>query len=155
MSHQNFISRGLKYKKVNKQIKRNRGVASNNFLVRSDAFLLKVYKNSSIFLPHQLEAARRVLRRQLNRDVSLKYYTCCDLPCTSKSSGVRMGKGKGNIEKWVSSLPAGKLLFSVENTSYFQSINACRKALKKFSGFQKFFPNRFVGSRIRNRFFEK
>lgn len=154
MSQRGFISNGLKYKKINKQLKRLKGVSSNNFLVDSEAFILKLEKGIAL-TPNQLEASRRVIRRQLNRDVFLRSFICCDLPRTSKSSGVRMGKGKGNTDHWASFSPAGKLLFSLNNTSYFQAINALNKASKKFSSEKKFFHNRFLKHRILQNLIQK
>lgn len=147
MSQRGFISNGLKYKKINKQLKRLKGISSNNFLVDSESFIFKL-ENGASLTPNQLESSRRVIRRQLNRDVFLRSFICCDLPRTSKSSGVRMGKGKGNTDHWVSFSPAGKLLFSLNNTSYFQAINALKKASKKFGSDKKFFQNRFLNHRI-------
>jgi large subunit ribosomal protein L16 len=147
MAQRGFISNGLKYKKFNKQLKRLGGCASNNFSVSSESFIFKLSGGSALS-PNQLESARRVIRRQLNRDVVMRAYVSCDLPRTSKSSGIRMGKGKGNVDHWVSYLPAGKLLFSLNNSSYFQSINSLNKASKKFGKKKKVFYNRFIQDRL-------
>lgn len=154
MSQRGFISNGLKYKKLNKQLKRLNGQASNNFLVSSESFIFKLAGGSALS-PNQLESARRVIRRQLNRDVIMRAYVSCDLPRTTKSSGIRMGKGKGNVDHWVSFLPSGKLLFSLNNTSYFQSISSLRKASKKFGSQRKIFHNRFIRDRLLGKIAEK
>ena len=48
-----------------------------------------------------------------------KIYTnvCADLPISKKPSGVRMGGGKGETNKWVCKIKPGKILFEINNVS--------------------------------------
>jgi len=154
MAQQGFISSGLKYKKINKQLKRLKGVSSNNFISNNSLFILKVASGSQL-KPNQLESARRVIRRNLNRDATIRSFNSCDLPKTSKSSGVRMGKGKGNIDYWCTFVPAGKLVFGLNNVSYFQSMYSLQKACKKFSGKKNVFNNIYKLPRSQKNIFEK
>ena len=39
-----------------------------------------------------------------------------DLPVTRKSSGIRMGKGKGAIEYWCTTVFTGRILFELGRT---------------------------------------
>jgi len=136
MSQRVFISNGLKYKKLQKQLYRFDGVASNGYKLDKQSFCLHTVDNGRI-LPEQLEACRRVLRRTLGREGVLKSHVVCDLPVSGKSSGIRMGKGKGNIDHWVTSLPKGKLLFSLTRSPYLSTKFALYKSCKKFSGVKR------------------
>jgi len=46
-------------------------------------------------------------------------------PVTKKPIEVRMGKGKGNVDRWVSKVTAGSLICEIECNSY----SLVRKAL--------------------------
>jgi large subunit ribosomal protein L16 len=136
MSQRIFISNGLKYKKLHKQLYRFDGICSNGYKTEKQSFCLNSVDNGRI-RPEQLEACRRVLRRSLGRGGDLKSHIVCDLPVSGKSSGIRMGKGKGNIDHWVTSVPKGKLLFSLTRSPYLSTKNALSKSCKKFKGFKR------------------
>jgi large subunit ribosomal protein L16 len=147
MTQRNFIPNSLKYKKLQKKLKRFRGVTSNSYLDNNESFILKNITNGRVS-PQQLECSRRVIRRSLGREGLLICKVKCDLPLTSKSSGIRMGKGKGSIDKWVFSAPKGKIFFSLKSTSFFSARLALKKACKKYSGITKAFYNYPTNNRI-------
>ena len=60
---------------------------------------------------NQIEAARVAMTRYTKRggEVYIKIFP--DKPVTGKPIGVRMGKGKGNVEYWVAVVITGRVMF--------------------------------------------
>ena len=54
-----------------------------------------------------------------------------DKPITARPAGVRMGKGKGNVEGWVSVVRPGRILFEVSGVTEEKAAAALRKAAMK------------------------
>ena len=54
-----------------------------------------------------------------------------DVPITKKPIEVRMGKGKGNVEYWVSKVQPGKVLYEMEGVSEDIAREAFRLAAAK------------------------
>lgn len=65
----------------------------------------------------QIEAARIAITRRMGREGQVIIRIFPHLSKTSKPIGVRMGKGKGNPEKWVSVVKEGTMMFEVGGVS--------------------------------------
>jgi large subunit ribosomal protein L16 len=61
----------------------------------------------------QIEAARRAINRALRRRGKVWIRIFPDKPVTRKPAETRMGKGKGNVEYWVSVVKPGRVMFEV------------------------------------------
>jgi large subunit ribosomal protein L16 len=68
---------------------------------------------SGIINSRQIEAARQAITRKTKRRVKIWIKIFPDLPITSKSTGVRMGKGKGQLSHWGARVRGGTVLFEV------------------------------------------
>jgi large subunit ribosomal protein L16 len=68
---------------------------------------------SGIINTRQLEAARQAIARKIKRKGKVWIRIFPDLPVTSKPTGVRMGKGKGQFSHWVARVRGGTVLFEV------------------------------------------
>ena len=79
----------------------------------------------------QIEAARRAISRAIKRQGRLWIRIFPDVPVSSKPAEVRMGKGKGAVEYWVSVVKPGRVLFEVANVSEDQAKEAFRLAAHK------------------------
>jgi large subunit ribosomal protein L16 len=79
----------------------------------------------------QIEAARRVIVRQVRRHGKYWIRIFPDKPVTKKPAETRMGKGKGAVEYWVAVVKPGRVLFEVtgldEQASREVLIQASRK----------------------------
>ena len=62
----------------------------------------------------QIESARRVISRSIKKGGKIWIRIFPDKPITKKPVEVRQGKGKGNVEYWVSLVQPGKILFELE-----------------------------------------
>lgn len=62
----------------------------------------------------QIEAARKAAVRQMKRSGKLWIKIFPDIPVSKKPAEVRMGKGKGSPEFFVSRVSPGRILFEIE-----------------------------------------
>ena len=81
----------------------------------------------------QLEAARRTIVRTMKRRGKVWIRIFPDKPYTQKPAETRMGKGKGNVEYWVSVVKPGRVMFEVAGLSEEIAREALNSARYKFS----------------------
>lgn len=62
----------------------------------------------------QIEAARRVIAKQVKRKAKYKSHIRANTSVSTKPSEVRMGKGKGAIDYYICRVKAGQLIFSID-----------------------------------------
>ena len=62
----------------------------------------------------QIEAARVAMTRHIKRGGKVWIRIFPDKPITQKPAETRMGKGKGNPEKWVTVVKPGRVMFELE-----------------------------------------
>lgn len=100
--------------KFRKQHKgRNRGLAQAGNKVSFGEFGLKAVGRGRL-TARQIEAARRAMTRHIKRGGKIWIRVFPDVPITKKPIEVRMGKGKGNVEYWVSKIQPGRVLYEME-----------------------------------------
>ena len=112
-----------KYRKQQKG--RNRGLAQSGNKVSFGKYGLKALDTGRI-TARQIEAARRAMTRYVKRGGKIWIRIFPDVPITKKPVEVRMGKGKGNVEYWVSKIQPGRMLYEMEGVSE----DVARKAFK-------------------------
>ena len=117
--------------KFRKQQKgRNRGLAQVGNDVSFGEFGLKAVGRGRI-TARQIEAARRAMTRHIKRGGKIWIRIFPDVPITKKPIEVRMGKGKGNVEYWVSKIQPGRVLYEMEGVSEDIAREAFRLAAAK------------------------
>jgi len=79
----------------------------------------------------QIEACRVAINRNLKRRGKLWIRIFPDKPFTKKPLEVRMGKGKGGVEGWVSVVRPGRMLFELDGVTDSQAREALRLAAFK------------------------
>ena len=103
-----------KFRKMHKG--RNRGLSSRGSRVSFGEFGLKATGRGRI-TARQIEAARRAISRHIKRGGKIWIRVFPDKPITKKPLEVRMGKGKGNVEYWVTLVQPGRVLYEMEGVS--------------------------------------
>ena len=117
--------------KFRKQQKgKNRGLATRGSKVSFGEFGLKATTRGRV-TARQIEAARRAMTRYIKRGGKVWIRIFPDVPITKKPIEVRMGKGKGNVEYWVSKVQPGKVLYEMEGVSEEIAREAFRLAAAK------------------------
>ena len=92
----------------------------------------------------QLEAIRRQISRALGKQEYLWIRVMSDIPVTKKPQEIRMGKGKGAVNHWVTKVKAGQTIFELTYMLPKKAYAILLSAAKKlgipcaiFSHFQK------------------
>jgi large subunit ribosomal protein L16 len=117
--------------KFRKQHKgRNRGLAQRGNKVSFGEYGLKTLERGRI-TARQIEAARRAMTRHIKRGGKIWIRIFPDKPITKKPLEVRMGKGKGNVEYWVSLVQPGSMLYEMEGVTEDVAREAFRLAAAK------------------------
>jgi len=117
--------------KFRKQFKgKNRGMAQNGNKVSFGEFGLKATQRGRI-TARQIEAARRAMTRYVKRGGKIWIRIFPDVPISGKPLEVRMGKGKGNVDYWVSKVQPGTVLYEMEGVTEEIAREAFRLAANK------------------------
>lgn len=117
--------------KFRKQFKgKNRGLAQSGNMVSFGEYGLKAADRGRISA-RQIEAARRAMTRYIKRGGKIWIRIFPDTPISKKPLEVRMGKGKGNVEYWVSKVQPGTILYEMEGVSEELAREAFRLAANK------------------------
>ncbi|MGL5308664.1 MAG: 50S ribosomal protein L16 [Metamycoplasmataceae bacterium] len=98
------------------RLKHDKGVAFKGNKVSFGEFGLQA-KTSNWLSARQIESARIAITRRMGREGQVIIRIFPHLSLTSKPIGVRMGKGKGNVEKWVAVVKVNTMLFEVSGVS--------------------------------------
>ena len=102
--------KSYKYRKQHRG--RLKGIASKGTSVAFGEFGLKAQESSWISA-RQIEAARRVMTRYTRKGGKIWIRIFPDKPITARADETRMGKGKGNVDHYVSPVIRGKILFEI------------------------------------------
>ena len=118
-----FQPKRTKYRKQQKG--RNTGNAQRGATLSFGTFGLKATERGQL-TSRQIEAARRAMTRHVKRGAKIWIRVFPDKPITKKPLEVRMGKGKGGVERWVAVIKPGTMLFEIAGCS----VTAAREALR-------------------------
>jgi len=109
---------------------KNRGLAQAGNKVSFGEYGLKATERGRVSA-RQIEAARRAMTRKVKRAGKIWIRVFPDVPISSKPLEVRMGKGKGNVDYWVSKVQPGTVLYEMEGVSEEVAREAFRLAANK------------------------
>lgn len=117
-----------KYKKMFKG--KIHGKAKKGFRISFGKFALKALEPERI-QEKQIESARKAINGHLKRVGKLWIRIFPDIPVSKKPTDVRMGKGKGAPEFWVTKVKPGRILFELDSVTRDEAIGAFIKAASK------------------------
>ena len=90
-----------------------RGNAKGGFSLAFGEFGLKALEPERV-TARQIEATRRAITREMKRQGKVWIRVFPDVPVSAKPIEVRMGKGKGSVDRWVSRVAPGRILFEID-----------------------------------------
>ena len=105
-----LMPKRVKFRK--QQRGRRTGIATRGVEVESGDFGLQALEAAWI-TARQIEAARRVIVREMKRRGKFWCRIFPDKPVTAKPAETRMGKGKGSVDHWVAVVKPGRIMFEV------------------------------------------
>lgn len=123
-----LMPKRVKHRKVQKGSRR--GMAKSGTTLAFGQFGLQALERAWL-TNIQIEACRVAINRNLKRKGKLWIRIFPDKPYTKKPLEVRMGKGKGGVEGWVSVVRPGRMLFELDGVTESQARIAMRLAATK------------------------
>ncbi|MDJ0922784.1 MAG: 50S ribosomal protein L16 [Pseudomonadota bacterium] len=117
-----------KYRKAFKG--RIKGNAKGGYTVAFGSFGLKALEPERV-TARQIEATRRAVTREMKRQGKVWIRVFPDTPVSAKPIEVRMGKGKGSIDRWVARVQPGRILFEIDGVSEEVALEALRLGAAK------------------------
>uniref|UniRef100_UPI0040474B3E 50S ribosomal protein L16 n=1 Tax=Polaribacter sp. TaxID=1920175 RepID=UPI0040474B3E len=127
----------VKYRKVQKGKGNMTGIAGRGTQLSNGMFGIKSL-DQDLLTSRQIEAARIAATRHMKREGQLWIKIFPDKPITKKPLEVRMGKGKGAPEYFVSVIKPGRILFEVGGVPIHIAKEALRLAAQKLPVKTKF-----------------
>ena len=89
------------------------GNSKGGFSLAFGEFGLKALEPERV-TARQIEATRRAITREMKRQGKVWIRVFPDVPVSAKPIEVRMGKGKGSVDRWVSRVAPGRILFELD-----------------------------------------
>ena len=124
-----------KFRKMQKG--RMKGLSNRGHVLSNGMFGIKSL-DSSFLTSRQIEAARIAATRFMKREGQLWIKIFPDKPITKKPLEVRMGKGKGAPEYFVSVVKPGRVIFEIAGVTVDVAKEALRLAAQKLPVRTKF-----------------
>ncbi len=118
----------LKFRKMQKM--RIRGKAWRGSHLAFGTFGLQVLEGGRISA-RQIEAARIAMTRHIKRGGRVWIKIFPDRPITKKPLEVRMGKGKGSVDRYVAVVKPGRVLYEMEGVDRAVAVEALKLAQAK------------------------
>ncbi|MEM6535244.1 MAG: 50S ribosomal protein L16 [Pseudomonadota bacterium] len=117
-----------KYRKAFKG--RIKGKAKGGFTLNFGSFGLKALEPERV-TARQIEATRRAVTREMKRQGKVWIRIFPDTPVSAKPIEVRMGKGKGSVDRWVARVQPGRILFEIDGVPDEIALEALRLGAAK------------------------
>ena len=133
-----LIPNKVKHRKWQKGRKRNVGVESRGTNLNFGSFGMKA-EGRAWLNSRQIEAARRVITRTVQKGGKIWIRVFPDKPVTKKGAETPMGGGKGSVDKYVMPIKPGRIIFEMDGVDEQKAKEAFRKATYKLP-----FKTRFV-----------
>ncbi len=117
-----------KYRKAFKG--RIKGNAKGGYTIAFGSFGLKALEPERV-TARQIEATRRAVTREMKRQGKVWIRVFPDTPVSAKPIEVRMGKGKGSVDRWVARVQPGRILFEIDGVADEIALEALRLGAAK------------------------
>lgn len=132
-----LIPKKVKHRKWQKGRGRKRNIETRGVEVNFGSFGLKA--EGKVWLTsRQIESARKVLSRYLEKSGKMWIRIFPDKPVTNKGTEVPLGGGKGSVDHYVFPVKPGRILFEIDGISEDVAREAIRQAGHKLPIKSKF-----------------
>ncbi len=92
------------------------GDAKGGYSLNFGSYGLKALEPERV-TARQIEATRRAVTRHMKRQGKVWIRVFPDTPVSAKPIEVRMGKGKGSVDRWVARVKPGRILFEIDGVN--------------------------------------
>lgn len=107
-----YLPNDYKYIKWRKKLKYTKQKEIKHIELKIGNLGLKAIKSGYV-TANMLEIIRRTVARKLKKQGKMLIFVHTNIPKTKKSSGMRMGKGKGSLDVWLIPIKQGKIFIEL------------------------------------------
>lgn len=132
-----LIPKKVKHRKWHKGRARGKRNATSKTELGFGDFGIKSLSHAWV-TPQQIESARRVMTRYIQRGGKIWIRVFPDKPVTAKGLGIPMGGGKGAPDRWVVVIKPGMMLFEMSGVPEEKARESMRLASYKLPVKTKF-----------------
>ena len=130
-----------KYKKLHKnKIKMKKKNKIKSIMFRFGTYGIKALENGRLTY-NQIESTRKIISKKIKKISKIWIRININIPITTKTSGIRMGRGVGTISYWITKIKTGQILFEISNIKFLFAKNTLISAKKKLAIKTKFVIN--------------
>jgi len=105
----------IKSKYFKKKLNTNKNYKT--FFIKKGNLGINISKNKNYSI-NLIEALRRIIRKPLKKNIKLLRKNVLNFNKTKKALGIRMGKGKGKIDKKYFFMQYGEILYEINEIIY-------------------------------------
>lgn len=128
----------LKYKKYHKKRIKTNSLRGSKIAFGSFALIAV---SGGLISAKQIESARIAINKHIKKTGKMWIRIFPHHPVTKKPAETRMGKGKGSVDKWVSVVNPGRILYEIDGVDINLAKKAARSAQSKLSISTQFISN--------------
>lgn len=122
-----FVPKSKKFKKSQKGSLQNKITKTSSFFQLKGRAGLRATVSGRL-TSKQLVSIKKIINKTIKKSGRLNMNMFPHLPVSKKPKEIRMGKGKGNVDRWVSKVFAGSLLCEVYTLSLPLALTALKAA---------------------------
>ena len=126
-----FIPKKFKFKKQQKKNNFNQ-ICSNFNEKRTNNLSLKAMSFGRI-TSKQLISIRQTIKKNIKKVGKIVFHVFPQTPISKKPKEIRMGKGKGAVDHWISKIKVGQTICEIKTESFLIGIKALKLASFRLS----------------------
>jgi len=134
-----FIPKKFKFKKQQKRNNFNKIYSS--FKSKSNNNLCLKALTFGRITSKQIISIRQTIKKNIKKVGKIKFHIFPQTSISKKPKEIRMGKGKGSVDHWVSKIKTGQILCEIKTESFFKGIKALKLAAFRLPLKTKIFYN--------------
>lgn len=121
-----FIPKKFKFKKQQKNSNFNK--ICSNLNNKSNSNLCLKAASFGRITSKQLISIRQTIKKNIKRVGRIQFHIFPQTPISKKPKEIRMGKGKGSVDHWISKVKTGQIICEIKTESFLKGIKALKLA---------------------------
>lgn len=121
-----FTPKKFKFKKQQKRNNFNKIYSSLNDKLNSNLYLKAV--SFGRITSKQLISIRQTIKKNIKKVGKIQFHIFPQTPISKKPKEIRMGKGKGSVDHWISKIKIGQIICEIKTESFLKGIKALKLA---------------------------
>lgn len=121
-----FTPKKFRFKKQQKNNNFNKICSNLNDKLNNNLYLKAM--SFGRITSKQLISIRQTIKKNIKRVGRIQFYIFPQTPISKKPKEIRMGKGKGSVDHWISKVKIGQIICEVKTESFLKGVKALKLA---------------------------